>query len=289
MVEQLTYWDYLKEAFNRRKRVPLLGMMPFNWMALGVIAVAGLINPGIWLLGLAAELVYLFGVSGSERFQKLVKGERMLNHQRAWATKVHTGVERLTMPSRERYRRLLEQCRLILGISETLDEHSLGNFRDMRAQSLNQLLGIFLRLLTSREVIIANVSDLDRSRLEGEIAKLEERLTAAQADSALMRSLQGTLDIQRKRLENLARADESLQVVEAELDRIEQQVELIREESAVTGKPEALSIRLDAVTTAMSETTRWMDDHADFFGSLAPASDSTLPELPELPQLSDSQ
>jgi hypothetical protein len=159
----------------------------------------------------------------------------------------------------------------------------------MRAQSLNQLLGIFLRLLTSREVIIANVSDLDRSRLEGEITKLEERLTAAEADSALTRSLQGTIDIKRKRLDNLARADESLQVVEAELDRIEQQVELIREESAVTGKPEALSIRLDAVTTAMSETSRWMDDHAELFGSLGPASDSALSELPELPQVSESQ
>jgi hypothetical protein len=287
MLGPLSYWDYLKEAFNRRVPVPLLGPMPFNKMALGVVAVAGLLVPPIWLLGLAAELIYLFGVSSSVRFQKVVRGERLLAQQKTWATKIHTGVERLSPSSRERYRRLLDQCRLILGISAALDGDSLGNFRDIRTQSLNQLLGIFLRLLTSHEVILANVKGLDRSILEGDIRRLEERLAASEPDSPLNRSLQGTLDIQRKRLENLARADESLQVIEAELERIEQQVELIREESAVSGKPEALSIRLDAVTSAMAETTRWMDDQAELFVALGGASDSAMPELPDLPHVSE--
>ena len=38
-----------------------------------------------WLLGLAAEMVYLFGVGGSVRFQKLVMGERLLAEQESWA------------------------------------------------------------------------------------------------------------------------------------------------------------------------------------------------------------
>jgi hypothetical protein len=75
--------------------------------------------------------------------------------------------------------------------------------------------------------------------------------------------------------------------IDAELERIEQQVELIREESAVSGKPEALSIRLDAVTSAMAETSRWMDDQADLFVALGGTSDSALPELPNLPRVSE--
>ena len=44
------------------------------------------------------------------------------------------------------------------------------------------------------------------------------------------------------------RATNNLAVVDAELERIEQQVRLVREESAVSRSPEALSARLDAVS-----------------------------------------
>jgi hypothetical protein len=289
VADQLSYWDYLADAFHRKVHVPLLGKMPLNKMALGVAAVAGLANPGFWLLGIAAELVYLFGVGGSDRYQKLVRGERLLEEQQQWAGKVHTAVQRLRPEGQHRYRQLLEVCRKILGISETLDNYSLGNFRDMRTQSLNQLLGIFLRLLTSREIILDNVRNLDRHKLEADIARLQERLAAEPPESALRRSLQGTLDIQAKRLDNLSRAEQSLQVITAELMRIEQQVELIREESAVSGKPEQLSSRLDAVTTTMDETSRWMDDHAEFFGSLGSESTNPLPELPDLPMMTEGE
>lgn len=283
-LEPAGFGSYVLQAFNRKVDVPLLGSLPLNKMVLATVGVLGLANPGFWILGAAGELLYLFLKATSPRFRKLIEGERLLAAQESWAEKVNRAVERLSPSSRERYRQLLGQCRLTLGISDTLDTDSLGNFRDLRARSLNQLLGIFLRLLTSREVIVANVQHLDRTELEGEIAALEKRLTEAAEDSALERSLSGTLDIQRKRLDNLTRADENLQVINAELERIEQQIELIREESAVSGRPEMLSMRLDAVTSTMSETSRWMDEHTDFFDSLAgQPMVAELPELPELP------
>ena len=72
-------------------------------------------------------------------------------------------------------------------------------------------------------------------------------------------------------------------MIDAELERIEQQIELIREESAVSGRPEMLSMRLDAVTSTMAETSRWMEEHTDFFDSLA--GQPTLTQLPDLPEL----
>ncbi len=283
-MEALTFWDYVKEAFHRRAQLPLLGMMPANKMALAAFAVLGLANPGFWFLGAGLEVAYLTWLAGSERFQKLVKAERLLEVQESWKERVHQSVARLSEEGRDRYRRLLGQCRRILGISETFDGDSLGNFRDMRARSLNQLLGIYLRMLTSKEVIKANVVGLDREKLQEEARKLEKRLAETSDEGPLARSLQGTLDIHRRRLENLDRAGDSLKVIDAELDRIEKQVELIREESAVSGKPELLSTRLDAVTSAMSETTRWMDQHSDFFSSLAgDEREDVLSQLPDLP------
>ena len=52
-----------------------------------------------------------------------------------------------------------------------------------------------------------------------------------------------------------------------------------------TPTTEMLSMRLDAVTSAMTETTRWMDQHAEFLSSLGGTEIvSALPDLPDLPE-----
>jgi len=43
-----------------------------------------------------------------------------------------------------------------------------------------------------------------------------------------------------------------------------------------------LSARLDAVSSSLRETSRWMDQHADLFSDLA-SSDLDSPTLPRLP------
>lgn len=279
----LGFWDYVKAAFYRKVPLPLLGRMPVNLMAVGVFGVLGLANPGFWLLGLAAELGYLGGVAGSGRFQKLIQGERLLGAQRGWELELAHAVTRLTAESQDRYKRLLEQCRAILGIADRLEGGSLGNLRDMRSQNLNQLLVIFLRLLASQEVISGNLNNLGRGELERNVAQIEKALEQAKGNPPLTRSLEGTLAIQRKRLENFQRAQSNLQLIEAELLRIEQQVELLREEAAVSGSPDLLSQKLDAVTTTMGETTRWMDEHREILGSLGESSLVEVPDMPRLP------
>jgi hypothetical protein len=294
MAETLfSYLDYLKEAFHRKLPIPFLGSLPMNKMLIAVFGVAGIANPGFWLLGLAAEAVYLFGLASNGRFQKLIQAERLMERQRAWAERLRASVERLAPENRDRYRRLVDACRMILGMSETLQLDSLGDFRDLRGQSLNQLLAIFLKLLLSRELIASNLKGVDRKSLEAEVARLEQRLGEAASETALARSLHGTLDIQRKRLDNRARAEESLAVVDAELERIEQQVALLHEEGAVSGKPELLSDRLDAVAATMSETSRWMEDNAELLGSLGGdpllASGPGLPEVPALERTAEER
>jgi hypothetical protein len=50
--------------------------MPLTQMLLASFGIAGFINPGFWLLGLAGVVAFVGGRSASERFQKLVEGER---------------------------------------------------------------------------------------------------------------------------------------------------------------------------------------------------------------------
>ena len=280
-----TFWDYVKAAFTHRYHVPLLGKMPANQMALFAVATLGVVNPGFWFLGAAAELGYLAFLSSHSSFQKLVQGERLLLKQTGFEGKVQVAVAALSPESRARYGRLLRECGLILGITPATGQNDLGTLSDLRAGGLNQLLWLFVRLLTCREVIANNLSQVDRKSVEAEVDRLRERLVKAEKDSALARSLQATLDIQMKRLENLTTAVGSLEVIDAELERIEQQARLIREESAVSGGPEFLSARLDAVTSTLGETSKWMDQNAEFLGTLGGSEDLDAAALPRLPQV----
>jgi hypothetical protein len=288
--EELGFFDYLKAAFRYRPKLPVLGRMPLNQLGLGAFAVLGLASPGFWFLGVAAELVYVMGLASSSRFQAMVRGERILAARESYQEKVRAAHDRLSAASQKRYRRLLSQCQEVLGISEALDDGSLTIVRSARTGGLNQLLWIFLRLLTSNELLEDSMNRVDRQAIREELARLEERLGQAEPDSALARSLQGTLEIERKRLENLETAERSLQVIEAELRRIEQQVKLIREETVVGGKAEILSGHLDAVTHELSETNRWMEQNAEIFGSLGADPLGSAPDdLPEIPEAMETE
>ncbi len=275
------FFGYVKEAFFWRTPTPGLGHLPLNLGALAVFGVLGIANPGFWLLGGALELAYLTGMASSRRFQRVVQGRRSLARQRQEETKLGAAITRLTLESQRRYHSLLAQCRDIAGISATLDDGAgMTSLRKLRTGGLNQMLWIYLRLLTSREVLVQTLEHTDRESVEREIQGLTERLDATDPETTLARSLTASLDIQQKRLANLDRSTESLHVLEAELVRIESQVALIREEMAVSGKAEALSGRVDSVAEALDETNRWMEQNADIFSGLEGLEEPRLEDLP---------
>jgi hypothetical protein len=286
----LGFGDYLKEAFKWKPAMPLLGRLPLNWLGLGGFLVAGLFNPGFWFLGAALEVAYLMGMSSAKRFQKLVHGQRLLAQRETFEQRLERTYKQLAPPAQARYRRLWDSCKRAIGISQVLENDFTG-LNDQRMTGLSQLLAIFLRLLTSRELMQDTLQRADIRQVEAEVAKVEQRLAKEPADSPLHRSLQGTHEIQKKRLENFQRAEQSLALIEAELERIEQHVVLIGEEAAMTGRTEALTDRLDSVTSALSETNRWLEQNAEIFGDIEtdPILSPTPAALPRAPMTEQPQ
>jgi hypothetical protein len=257
--------------------------MPLTQMLLAAFGLAGFFNPGFWLLGLAAIVAFVGGRSSTARFQKLVDAQRIAARAESAEDRMKAAYERLEPASQSRYRALVLQCREILGLGSTAGESPVSDFR---TGNLNQLLWLFLRLLASREGIQDTLARVDRRQLEAGIESLRGRVErAGDPEGPLARSLKATLEIQEKRLANLDGATSNLAVIDAELERIEQQVRLLREESAVSGRPEVLSARLDAVSSTLSETSRWMDQHADLFSDMATADldSEAVPSVPSLP------
>ena len=297
--EPMTYWDYVKAAFWKPVRSRVLGAMPLTQMLLASFGLAGFVNPGFWLLGLAGVVAFVGGRSASERFQKLVEAERLQARSVNAEDRMKLAYDRLQPASQARYRALVVVCRVVLGLGVG---SGVGSLTDFRAGNLNQMLWLFLRLLASRESITDTIARVDRGQLESGLASIKSRVAAApDPEGALARSLRATLEIQEKRLANLDSAPNNQAEIDAELERIEQQVRLVREESAVTRSPEAISARLDAVSSTLSETSRWMDQHSDLMSDMTsldldaatvpqvPRAASEAPLEPEAPEPSEEQ
>lgn len=268
----LGFFDYLKAAFGWPVYIKGLGRMRLNYLILTGFAILGLGNPGFWLLGLAYEVGYLLFMAGSMRFQKVVQGDRLLNQRKIWKEKQNNLFTSLDGVSQRRYADLAHLCTQIIHNADT----PRGTDQlDLRISGLNQLLWTFIKLLNSRIKISKMLSQVTRPDIEREIKKISDQLTREDPASAIYRSLQGTLEIEKKRLENLIKAGESIKVVDSELDRIEKQVTLLHEEYLVSSDPDLLTSKLDTVMQSLQGTSRWMSEHNELFGSI---DEITMPE-----------
>ena len=256
--EPLAYWDYVKAAFWQPVRSRVLGRDAAHADDPRGFGLARLLQPRLLAARRSPAMVaYLGGRSSSARFQKLVQGERIAARAEGAEDKMQKALERLQPASQSRYR-ALRRCSAARSSGIGGGHRRVGNVADMRAGSLNQLLWLFLRLLASRETIQDTLAARRPRQLEAGIESLKTRLAAvADPEGALARSLQATLEIQEQApREPRDRAANNLAVIDAELERIEQQVRLVREESAVSGSPEALSARLDSVVARRSARPR---------------------------------
>jgi len=284
---RLGFWGYLKEAFHLKVRLPLLGHMPMNKMLLAVFAVGGLAHPAIWFLGLDYEATYLTSLPGNDRFQKVVDGRKIMEEQARTVRKQVEIYGELDGAAQERYQRLQMVCSDILRSVDHLPGRLAGD--ELKSGGMAPLLQIFLRLLHSRLKIKDILTRTDEREIRRNIADLEERLKGQTEGTPMHRSLKGSLEIQGRRLDNLVRAGENLKVSESELDRIENQMNLVREEMAVNSDPSMISTRLDGVMESLQGTTRWMTEHSELFGpieetalpaSLGPAAEPSAAQAP---------
>jgi hypothetical protein len=175
-------------------------------------------------------------------------------------------LDRLDKAARDRYLRLAESCRRILQTDD--GGETARSLAGLKSEGLNQILLIYLRLLSLQNRIMETIAKTSRKELETDIQALTDRLSREPQGSPVHRSLQGTLEVQKARLENLNKSTENLKYTITELDRIEKQVSLIAEEVAVSKSPEQLSLTLDGVVKSVQGTTKWMADNPQLFETM---------------------
>jgi hypothetical protein len=266
------FFDFVSAAFNAR---PIGMFVAPNWIGLGVFAMLGFVNPGFWVLGAGLELGYLSTLAMNPRFQRMVTASRLSDQNRDWQGRVDALLARLDADDRRRFAALQSRCQAVLDQHAGSPEWRVGD--EPQRASLGRVTWMYLGLLVTR----TNIERvLQESRVsDSEAGDLRRRIADRNLGEDLRRSLQGQLEILEARLVKRREAGEKLAFLDAELKRIEQQVELVREQAALATDPESLSHRIDEITSTLGGTAQWVRDQQQIYGAM----EDLLTEAPPLP------
>jgi len=271
-----SFWEYVKRAFHAKVPVRGLGPVSVNkWFLVGA-AILGVGAPPIWLLALGAEVAYLYWLASNRRFRALIDGEKLVAERERWEKRVKDLEGRLDADALARFHRIAERCREVQRLSEVAGP-TVETLEEAKTSGMDQLVYMYLRLLVSRATIDQHLSLPERTRVQKEIERLETEIGQPKLPETVKRSKQGTLEIEKRRLENLDRAAEQRAVIDSELERIEKQVDLIREDTAMGREPLALTSRLDQVVSSLGETSEWMKKNADLLGDIGEEKPREVP------------
>lgn len=261
--KQLGFWDYVKGAFNASPNVKGLGGVPVNYLYLLGVGVAALVNPGFLFIGAGLEIAYLVTVSHDPRFRKWMEAIHNAAESGDHMAKKHAMLGGLSAERQQRYATLERTCSEIFRVGQSTTPAAAV------AEGVNKLLWVFLKLLVSAEMLEQHLTKNPRRKLENEIEMYQKEFNAVKDDPArerVARSLEGTIEISKKRLENLHQAITHGEFIRAELLRIEQQAALMVQEAILHKDSAAVTDRVDDVMESFSQTTEWMKANAEILG-----------------------
>lgn len=269
---KLSYWDYIRAAFGAR---PIGMFVPPNWLAMAAMGLLGIfVDPAFLLLGAGLEMAYLYTLAGNRRFQRVVRGKKLLESQRDWRQRLQALVSQLPPADQTRYAQLERRCQMILeqqGAAGGAGQFSAGI--QTQAEALGRLTWVFLRLLVTRNAIDKVIAEAagrgaDVDTLEKRIAQLQAQVQEEKLGEDLRKSLTGQIDILQQRLERQREAMQKLTFLDAELTRISEQVELIREQAVLVTDPEVVSQRIDQIAATLGGTTQWIQEQQQIYGKV---------------------
>ena len=262
---------YWWAAFNAK---PLGMPIPPNWFALATFGMLGFfLTPGFWLLGAGLEIGYLFSLSTNPRFRRAID----------------VGDAPQTDPVDDRYLALMRslepeqgarQAKVEVRAREILSRLANTPMLAAHADSLQQLVWLHLRLLAARQSVAEVVATGKREHagLAAQEAQIAARLQDAALDAPLRRSLEQQQAVIDQRQAAHADASRRFEHVESELQRIDQQIALIREQSLLAADHGNLGESLDALAASFNEAHRWLDGQRELLGALDSPLDQRLPQ-----------
>ena len=261
----MRWLSYLWHAFNAR---PFGMPVPPLWFAVVASGLLGyFIAPPLALIGLGGTALFTGLLASSQRFRNTVDAPLLPPPEDEQVALQ----KRLDPESRGRQAKLEQQCAELQKVLET------ANAGQQHIAGVWQLAGLHMKLLVARSAAQAVTDHHDESKaLDEQLADLKKRLAADGIDSDLKEALTDQQKILEQRLTMQTEAKRRLQVLDAELERIREQIALIREQALLASDPASISRSVDALATFLNESGRWLKDQEDIFGDIGGGADTTF-------------
>ena len=230
-------WRYLTAAFWAQPDLPGFGRLPLNLLAVIGMGVLGLANPGFWLLGLGAEVAFLFALATSSRFQKVIDSQELTITTTDAEQKRQALIQQLTLDARQRLTASELKAQRIVEVQR---QSQFSEFvLDSTREALGRMTWVYLKLLIARHRLMEQARLDTPGELETRVAALERDLTSHGLSDAMRISKNATLEITRKRFATLQRRQQSLAEIDSDLIRTEAQMDLALENAAIQDQPTA--------------------------------------------------
>ncbi len=282
---------YLQAAFLLSPNVPGLGPVPVNVLGLVGIGILGIVNPGIWLLGLAAETIFLFSLASQPHFQSYVNARANRATRLHGAQHAQSTVDRLvaTLPaaSLKRFEELRSRCTELRQIAQELHDpqqsaHSPA-LDEIQLSGLDRLLWIYLKLLFTQNALDRFMHKTTAEQIQGDIQSLESRVKNpprdpdARQQEKIRKALEDNLATSRDRLANFQKAQSNFELVKLEIERLENKIRTLSELSVNRQEPDFISGQVDEAAAGMVQTERTISDLQSVTG--LSFADEQVPQL----------
>jgi hypothetical protein len=251
--------SYLAAAFNAR---PFGMPIPPNWFGLATFGFLGaFINPGLWLIGLGVEGFYLWWLSKNQRFRNTVDAAAGVPDD---TSRYENLLAHLDTTAQSKQYEIEQEAAEIVALLQRGEAH-VSQIGDVR-----QMAWLHLKLLAARASFaeVVAVADRERKKLDEQEKRCRERLAAPDTDEELRRSLEQQIEVIQSRHAAHADAERRMELVDAELGRLRQQVSLVREQALLATDAGSMAHSLDALSASLNEANRWLKDQRELFAGL---------------------
>ena len=243
----------------------------WHWHVLGLAAasLAALLSgdPGMWLPVVAAGEVAYMGMLGlNPRFQAVLKLEERPRRPAGAADpglRFQQLMSFLSPADVNRFDVLRQRCADLLELRRRMDSREGDSGADhFRGESLDRMLWLFLKLLHQRSGLERFLGATQRPVIAAELKTAEEQLRSAQErdkasglpESRLASSINERIRTIRERLENHQKAEGSLELVTAEIDKTEQQITHLCEVGMTMRDSAGLSVQIDSISESLQSS-----------------------------------
>jgi hypothetical protein len=260
--------SYLAAAFNAR---PFGMPIPPNWFGLATFGFLGaFINPGLWLIGLGVEGFYLWWLSKNQRFRNTVDAAAGFPDS---TSRYENLLAHLDTTAQSKQYEIEQEAAEIVALLQRSEAH-ISQIGDVR-----QMAWLHLKLLAARASFaeVVAVADRERKKLDEQEKRCRERLAAPDTDEELRRSLEQQIEVIQSRHAAHADAERRMELVDAELGRLRQQVSLVREQALLATDAGSMAHSLDALSASLNEANRWLKDQRELFAGLDNFTDEPPP------------